>query len=406
MRFFLEALNQIFKSIMKKFNYLLYIILLFTVSNSNCKAQYKSATIQVKKEINARFLKLLDFPIDSVSIPRSINLSSGVLKKVKSKDWTSGFYAGNLWQIYKLTGDIRYKEKAAIWNAFIEKEKFNGGTHDMGFKVYCSFGKGLKVEDNPKYKKIIVKSAQTLITRFNAKIGAIRSWDHSKELFDYPVIIDNMLNLELLFEASKISGDPTFKNIAIQHANTTLKNHFRKDNSCYHVVDYDTLSYGVRKKATFQGFSDESSWARGQSWAVYGFTMAYRYTKNKKYLKQAEATAKYYINNKNMPEDGISYWDFNDTSIPNAPRDASSAAVMASALIELYSFTKNQAYLDYSNKVINALSSDKYLLNETVEAPFILNHSTGNWPKKDEIDQPIVYADYYFLEAIIRKQSL
>ena len=276
----------------------------------------------------------------------------------------------------------------------------------MGFKVYSSFGKGLTVVNNDKYKKIIVKSAQTLITRFNSKIGAIRSWDHSRELFDYPVIIDNMLNLELLFEASKISGDPTFRNIAIQHANTTLKNHFRKDNSCYHVVDYDTISNGVRKKATFQGFSDESSWARGHSWAVYGFTMCYRYTKNKEYLKQAEATAKYYINNINMPEDGIPYWDFKDPSIPNAPRDASSAAVMASALIELYNFTKDKSYLDYSNKVINTLSSDKYLLNSSVKAPFLLDHSTGNWPKKDEIDQPINYADYYFLEAIIRKQSL
>ena len=390
---------------MKKFNSLFYIIV-FTVVNFNCQAQYKPVSFEVKKEINARFSKLLDFPIDSVSIPRSMDCSTGVVKKVKSKDWTSGFYAGNLWQIYKITGDIRYKEKAALWNAFIEKEKFNNTTHDMGFKVYCSFGKGLKVEDNAKYKNIIVKSAQTLVTRFNPKIVAIRSWNHSKELFDYPVIIDNMLNLELLFEASKISGDSTFRNIAIQHANTTLKNHFRKDNSCYHVVDYDTISHGVRKKATFQGFNDESSWARGQSWAVYGFTMAYRYTKNKEYLKQAEATAKYYINYKTLPEDGISYWDFNDTSIPNAPRDASSAAVMASALIELYSFTKNQAYLDYSNKVINTLSSDKYLLNETVKGPFILNHSTGNWPKKDEIDLPIVYADYYFLEAIIRKQSL
>lgn len=390
---------------MKKFNTLFYIIL-FTTINFNCKGQYKPATIEVKKEINARFSKLLDFPIDSVAIPRSMDCSTGLVKKVKSKDWTSGFYAGNLWQIYKLTGDIRYKEKAALWNAFIEKEKFNNTTHDMGFKVYGSFGKGLAVENNEKYKNIIVKSAQTLISRFNPKIGAIRSWNHSKELFDYPVIIDNMLNLELLFEASKISGDSTFRNIAIKHANTTLKNHFRKDNSCYHVVDYDTVSHGVRKKATFQGFKDESSWARGQSWAVYGFTMSYRYTKNKEYLKQAEATAKYYINYKTLPEDGIPYWDFNDTSIPNAPRDVSSAAVMASALLELYTFTKNQAYLDYSNKVITTLSSDKYLLNDAVKGPFILDHSTGNWPKKDEIDQPIVYADYYFLEAIIRKQSL
>jgi unsaturated chondroitin disaccharide hydrolase len=390
---------------MKKFNSLFYIIL-FTTINFNCKAQYNPVTTSIKEEINSRFLKLLDFPIDSVSIPRSMVLSSGVVKKVKSKDWTSGFYAGNLWQIYNLTGDIRYKEKAALWNAFIEKEKFNNTTHDMGFKVYCSFGKGLMVEDNKKYKNIIVKSAQTLVTRFNTKIGAIRSWDHNKESWDFPVIIDNMLNLELLFEASKISGDKSFRKIAIQHANTTLKNHFRNDNSCFHVVDYDTISGKVRSRGTHQGFNNESSWARGQSWAVYGFTMAYRYTKNKEYLKQAEATAKYYLNYKTLPEDGIPYWDFNDTSIPNAPRDASSAAVMASALLELYTFTKNQAYLDYSNKVITTLSSDKYLLNDAVNGPFILDHSTGNWPKKDEIDQPIVYADYYFLEAIIRKQSL
>ena len=389
---------------MKKLLILTFISLFLSV-NQHSQAQNKSDKF-LNKNIRTRFSNLLDFPVDSVAIPRSMNISTGVYKKVKSKDWTSGFFPGTLWQIYQLTGEVKYKEKAAVWNAFIEKEKYNGTTHDIGFKVYGSFGKGLAVENNEKYKKIIVKSAQTLISRFNPKIGAIRSWDHSKELFDYPVIIDNMLNLELLFEASKITGDPTFKNIAIKHANTTLKNHFRKDNSCYHVVDYDTISHGVRKKATFQGFNDESSWARGQSWAVYGFTMCYRYTQNKEYLKQAEATANYYINNKNMPEDGITYWDFKDTSIPNAPRDASSAAVMASALIELYHFTNNKSYLDYSNKVINSLSSDKYLLNNSVKAPFLLDHSTGNWPKKDEIDQPINYADYYFLEAIIRKQSL
>ena len=390
---------------MKKCNFLLFIFL-FSLGALNCKAQLKPNSNLVNTEISARFSKLLDFPIDSIAIPRSMDLSSGVVKKVKSKDWTSGFFSGNLWQIYALTGDVRYKDKAILWNAFIEKEKFNNTTHDMGFKVFCSFGKGLKVQDNLNYKKIILRSAQTLVTRFNTKIGAIRSWDHNKEFFDFPVIIDNMLNLELLFEASKISGNNTFKNIAIQHANTTLKNHFRKDNSCYHVIDYDSITGKVKNKLTHQGFNNESSWARGQSWAVYGFTMAYRYTKNKEYLKQAEATAKYYINYKTLPKDGISFWDFNDTSIPNAPRDVSSATVMASALIELYSFTKNQVYLEYSNKILNTLSSDKYLLNDSVKGPFILDHSTGNWPKKDEIDQPIVYADYYFLEAIIRKQSL
>lgn len=390
---------------MQKFAYLFFIILLSAL-HINCQAQYKPTTLVISKEIKDRFQNILDFPIDSVAIPRSMNIFSGIVKTVPSKDWTSGFFSGNLWQMYQLTGEAKYKERAILWNAFIEKEKFNNRTHDMGFKVFCSFGKALAVENNIKYKNIIVKSAQTLSTRFNTKIGAIRSWDHNKELWDFPVIIDNMLNLELLFEASKISGDKTFENIAILHANTTLKNHFRKDNSCYHVVDYDTISGAPKNKVTHQGFTNESSWARGQSWAVYGFTMAYRYTKNKAYLKQAIATAKYYINYKTLPEDGIPYWDFNDTSIPNAPRDASSAAVMASALVELYSFTKNNAYLNYANKVINTLSSDKYVLKNTVNGPFILDHSTGNWPKKDEIDQPIVYADYYYLEAIIRKQSL
>ena len=210
----------------------------------------------------------------------------------------------------------------------------------MGFKVFCSFGKGLEVEENQHYKDVIIKSAKTLSTRFNAKVGAIRSWDFNKDIWEFPVIIDNMLNLELLFEATKISGDSTYHKIAVQHANTTLKNHFREDNSTVHVVVYDTITGKVKDKVTHQGFSKESSWARGQGWAIYGYTMAYRYTKDNAYLHQAEATANYFINNINMPEDGISYWDFNDPSIPNAPRDVSASTVVASALTELYGYTK------------------------------------------------------------------
>jgi rhamnogalacturonyl hydrolase YesR len=375
-----------------------------------CKTNVATQNHSNSQEVNAllqnRYLKLLEHPIDSTGFPRSMSIKTGVIKKVPSKDWTSGFFVGNLWQIYQLTGDVRFKERAAVWNAFMEKEKFNATTHDMGFKVYGSFGKGLEVADNTKYKAIIVKSAETLTTRFNNKVGSIRSWDFNKNIWEFPVIIDNMMNLELLFEATQFSGDAKFKNIAIQHANTTLKNHFRNDGSSYHVVVYDTISGAVKNKITFQGFKDDSSWARGQSWAVYGFAMCYRYTKDLAYLKQAEASANFFMNHKNLPEDGIPYWDFNDTSIPNAPRDASAAAVMASALIELYKYTKNEAYLNYSNKVIHTLSSNKYLLNDAVNGPFVLDHSTGNWPKNDEIDEPIIYADYYFLEAIIRKKAL
>jgi unsaturated chondroitin disaccharide hydrolase len=394
---------------MKRVKYLI-VMFVFTMFSMACKTNVATQNHPNSKEVNAllknRFQKLLEYPIDSIGFPRSMSIKTGVIKKVPSKDWTSGFFVGNLWQIYQLTGDSRFKERAALWNAFMEKEKFNATTHDMGFKVFGSFGKGLEVADNTKYKAIIIKSAETLTSRFNKKVGSIRSWDFNKNIWEFPVIIDNLMNLELLFEASKISGDAKFKNIAIKHANTTLKNHFRKDASCYHVVVYDTISGTAKNKVTHQGFKDDSSWARGQAWAVYGFTICYRYTKDSAYLKQAEATTNFFMNHKNMPEDGIPYWDFNDTSIPNAPRDASAAAVMASALIELYKYTKNETYLDYSNKVIQVLSSDKYLLNEAVNGPFILDHSTGNWPKNDEIDEPIIYADYYFLEAIIRKKAL
>ncbi|MFM9826503.1 glycoside hydrolase family 88 protein [Flavobacterium sp.] len=379
-----------------------FVLILF---NSNCQAQNNVYNATANKELNNRFVMLLETPIDSVGFPRSMSVKTGVIKKVPSKDWTSGFYVGNLWQLYTLTNDSKYKESAEKWIPFLEIEKFNGGTHDMGFKIYCSFGKGYEINHSEEYKKVIIKSANTLCTRFNKKIGSIKSWDN-RDKWDFPVIIDNMMNLELLFETSKLTGDDSYRKIAIQHANTTLKNHFRKDNSCYHVVGYDTITGKVKSKNTHQGYSDDSSWARGQSWAVYGFTMSYRYTKDKAYLKQAEATAQFFINHKNMPEDGIPYWDFNAPTIPNTTRDASAAAIMASALLELYGFTKKLDYLNYSNKVIRSLSSDKYVLNESVSGPFILDRTTGDWSKKAELDEPIIYADYYFLESIIRKQSL
>ncbi|WP_445733982.1 glycoside hydrolase family 88 protein [Mariniflexile sp.] len=375
---------------------------------SSCKSNVK---IEDEKTIDVllqhRYTKLLEYPIDSLSFPRSMTVKTGNIEKVPSSDWTSGFFVGNLWQLHKLTGNAAYKERAEKWNAFIEKEKFNDKTHDIGFKVFSSFGQGLTVEDdNQDYKNIIVQSAKTLSTRFNTTVGAIRSWDFNKDVWEFPVIIDNMLNLELLFEATKISGDSTYHNIAVQHANTTLKNHFRKDNSTYHVVVYDTITGKPKDKVTHQGFNNESSWARGQAWAIYGYTMGYRYTKDKAYLNQAEATANFFINHKNLPEDGIPYWDFNDPSIPNAPRDVSAATVVASAFIELYGFTKDDKYLNYSKKVLNSLNSSTYILSSEVNGPFILDHSTGNWPKNDEIDAPIVYADYYYLEAILRMKAL
>ncbi|WP_158845780.1 glycoside hydrolase family 88 protein [Algibacter sp. L1A34] len=385
------------------------LFLAITLTTLSCK---NKTEVQTNKSqhgsvpLEKRYKDLLQYNLDSLAFPRSLNIKTNTIKTILSKDWCSGFFPGNLWQIYELTENEAYKNKAKQWTAFVEKEKTNNRTHDMGFKIFCSFGNGLKHEENEEYKKVIVESAKTLSTRFNEHISSIRSWDFNKNVWQFPVIIDNMMNLELLFEATKISKDSSYYNLAVKHANTTLKNHFRPDNSCYHVVDYDTISFQPRMKVTHQGFNNESSWSRGQGWAIYGYTMAYRYTKDKRYLNQAEATANFFINHKNLPEDGIPYWDFNDPSIPNAPRDVSAGAIVSSALVELYGYTNNETYLNYSKKVVNSLKSKNYLLNEDIEAPFILDHSTGNWPKNDEVDEPIVYGDYYFLETLLRLKTL
>jgi hypothetical protein len=393
---------------LKKYYYFILIVG-FTMLFTACKSDVKEQTTAINNTnalLESRYQQLLNYPVDSLGFPRSMSLNPVDIHKVPSKDWTSGFFPGNLWQIYRLTNNEAYKNKAAEWTDFMENQKTNDKTHDMGFKIYCSFGEGLKVEDNQHYKDVIVESAKTLCTRYNEKIGSLRSWDFNQDIWEFPVIVDNMMNLELLFEATKISGDSTYYNIAVNHANTTLKNHIRPDNSFYHVVDYNPTTGAVRKLDTHQGFNKESAWARGQGWGIYGFTLCYRYTKDPAYLKQAEATAKFYMENPNLPEDGVPYWDFNDPAIPNAHRDASAAAVVTSALFELYSYTKNDEYLNFANKVLSNLNSTNYILDESINGPFILNHSTGNWPKNDEMDEPIVYADYYFLEALLRKKAL
>ena len=385
------------------------LMVLITIILSGCKSETKTdvnSASEVQSVLESRYHKLLEYPLDSLAFPRSYAHEKKQIKKVPSKDWTSGFFAGNLWQIYELTGNENFKNRAKAWTAFIEKEKHNNRTHDMGFKVFCSFGNGLKHENNQAYKDIIVESAQTLSTRFDESIGSIRSWDFNKDIWQFPVIIDNMMNLELMFEATKISGDSTYHDIAIKHANTTLKNHFREDHSTWHVLDYDTITKQPRLKVTHQGIADSSAWARGQGWAINGFTMMYRYTKDQKYLERAKATADFFINHKNLPADGIPFWDFNDPSIPNVSRDVSAAAVVASGLVELYGYTKNEAYLNYSKKVIKSIETMEYVLPAQFEAPFILDHSFGDWSKRSEMNEPIVYGDYYYLQTLIRLKAL
>jgi rhamnogalacturonyl hydrolase YesR len=335
--------------------------------------------------------------------PRTLS-PEGKLILVPSKDWTSGFFPGVLWFLFELTGDKKWESQARMYTANIEKEKLNGKTHDMGFKIYCSFGTGYRLTNDPKYKEVIIESAKTLSKRFNPKVGCIRSWDHNKDKWDFPAIIDNMMNLELLFAATKLTGDSSFYKIAVSHANTTMKNHFRPDFSSYHVIDYDTLTGKVLHRNTHQGFSDESSWARGQAWALYGYTMCYRETRDPKYLQQAENIASFILNHPNMPKDMVPYWDFNAPKIPDEPRDASAAAIIASALSELSTYSKNgSSYRKSADKLIESLTKN-YRSPIGENKGFILIHSTGSKPMNSEVDVPLTYADYYYLEALIRSK--
>ncbi len=329
-------------------------------------------------------------------------LDSGMLSLVNSRDWTSGFFPGQLWFLYEYTGKDKWKKAAEAYTGNIEREKTNGGTHDMGFKVYCSFGTGYRLTRDNHYKDVIVEAARTLSTRFNQTAGVIKSWDN-RTRWKYPVIIDNMMNLELLFAASHITGDRSFYNIAVSHANTTITNHFRKDFSSYHVVDYDTSNGAVLQRTTHQGYSDESAWSRGQSWGLYGYTMCYRETKNKEYLAQAEHIADYLLNHPNLPADKVPYYDYNAPGIPNEPRDASAAAVMASALYELSTFSKKgTTYKAAADKIIASLTRH-YRSKVGENKGFLLLHSTGSAPARSEVDVPLSYADYYYLEALLRR---
>lgn len=336
--------------------------------------------------------------------PRTLN-AKGELERVAARDWTSGFFPGQLWYIYEYTAKPEWAEQARRYTARLEGEKTNARTHDMGFKMYCSYGNGYRLTQDPAYKQILIESARTLSKRFKPAAGIIRSWDHHQDVWQCPVIIDNMMNLELLFAATRWTGDSTFYNIAVTHARTTMKNHFRPDFSSYHVVDYDTLTGQVRTRQTHQGYSHESAWARGQAWALYGYTLCYRETKDPAFLRQAEAIARFLLQHPRLPKDLIPYYDFDAPGIPNEPRDVSAATVMASALYELSTYAPKANYRSKADQILTNLSKT-YLAPAGSSHGFLLLHSTGSKPQNSEVDVPLIYADYYWLEALLRAKRL
>lgn len=343
---------------------------------------------------------------DLTKFPRSTN-PDGTLHTRAANNWVSGFFPGSLWYVYEYSNDLKFKEAAIKWTEALSEQQYNTGTHDVGFIVNCSYGNGKRLIGTEGYSPVIVQTAKSLSTRYLETVGCTKSWDWSKE-WEFPVIVDNMMNLELMFEASKISGDETYRNIAIDHANTTMENHFRPDYSSYHVVDYDPATGEVIERVTHQGYGAETAWARGQAWGLYGYVVCYRETKDEKYLKQADNIAEFILSHPRTPEDLIPYWDYDAPDIPNEPRDASAAAIIASALLELctYNHEKSSGYFNYAEKMLKSLASDKYLAEPGTNNNFILMHCTGHKPADSEIDVPLIYGDYYFLEALLRYKKL
>ena len=336
------------------------------------------------------------------------------LQTIRYDHWVSGFFPGLLWMLYENSGDEQLRRFAELYTERVEPAKKLTNTHDLGFMLYCSFGHGYRLTGNRHYLDVINEGTQSLLTRWNPKLGVIRSWDFGKQ-WQYPVIIDNMMNLEMLCFMSHVTSDRRYVKVAETHAKTTIKNHFREDNSTFHVVSYDTITGQPHAKNTVQGYADGSAWARGQAWGLYGYTMMYRETHHRLYLKQARKIATFLLNHPHLPSDGVPYWDYDapgieaGNSASKCLRDASAAAIMASALIELSQLDPGKMapkWLALAEKQLRTLSSPEYLAEEGEQGGFILKHGVGHMPEKREVDVPLTYADYYYVEALMRLKKL
>ncbi len=407
--------GEIIESV-KMIKYLIKLCLLCSVNLTLLllyNSAYGQSTFKVKTQIDycAQQAEKTSsvIPQNEQNLPRNIDNGKATWRFVTYHDWCSGFWPGVLWYLYEGTHDVKWKAEAEKFTGELAPLAYQPGfDHDLGFMVFTSFGNGYRLTQNPAYKKTILRTADSLATLFNPKVGTILSWPPMVKKMGWPhnTIIDNMINLEMLFWASKNGGGKKLYNIAVSHAETTMHNHFRSDYSAYHVIVYDTITGKKIKGITHQGYADNSMWARGQSWAIYGFTICYRETHKAEFLDFAQKVADIYL--KRLPADLIPYWDFDDSAIPNAPKDASAACVTASALLELSTFVtdpaKAKVYRRKAEQMLAILSSAQYQ-SRNVNSAFLL-HSTGHKPAGTEIDASIIYADYYYIEALLRLQKL
>ena len=384
----------------------IFIAIALIIVATGAKAQQK---VDVRKQLDLalkQYERMLAAHKDTTRIPHSM-YPDGSLRDMPGDWWCSGFFGGTLWYLYEYTKDNKWKNAADFWTMAVQKEQYNTTTHDLGFMIYCPFGNGYRITKNPVYKQVMLQGAKSLATRFDPDKGVIKSWETFKE-YNYPVIVDNMMNLDFLFWAAKATGDKKYYNIAVSHADSTLKNHFRPDYSSYHIVCYGPGGKVLAKK-TYQGYADESAWARGQAWALYGYTVMYRETHDKKYLNQAMGIAGFFLHHPNLPADKIPYWDFNAPNIPNEERDVSAGAIACSALLELCEYApkdKSKEYFAAAEQMLVSLSNPPYRNALGESGNFLLKHSVGFKPGKIEIDVPLIYADYYYVQALLRYQKL
>lgn len=392
---------------MKKSLVLLFALLVCSLPAGDLLAKGKVKVDQALEHVARQYLSMREQLNGATKFPKTYDKHTQRLITSNSEWWCSGFYPGTLFYLYEASGNKDIYAEGTRMLKLLEPEQYNVNTHDVGFMMYCSYGNANRIAPQPGYKDIIVNSARSLITRFNPVVGCIKS--HNRKADDFVVIIDNMMNLELLFEATQATGDSTFHDIAVKHADTTLKNHFRADNSLYHGLNYHPATGEIKHYQGGQGFSEKSAWSRGQAWGLYGYALMYRYTKDEKYLDQAIKIAEFTLNHPNMPKDLIPYWDYNAPNIPDALRDASAAAINCSGLLELSGYVseaQSRRYFKAAEKMLQTLSSPEYTAAIGTNGGFILKHSVGNIPSGTEVDMPLSYADYYYVEALCRYKSL
>ena len=372
-----------------------------------CHKQVKHALAELQQKDGS-----FDYTMEPRNILKGDKQKGWNCRKATPEEWCDGFWPGILWMDYQNTKDEAVRKAAEGYTESLKGIAYRPCyDHDIGFLMFCSYGKGYEVNHSQDYKNVILASADSLATLFNPIVGTILSWPREVKPRNWPhnTIMDNMMNLDMMFWAAKNGGNKLLYDLAVTHAKTTMQNHFRPDGSCYHVAVYDTISGDFVKGVTHQGYSDDSMWSRGQSWAIYGYTMVYRYTRNRMFLDFAQKVTDIYIKRlKETSDDFIPLWDMDDSrGTMGAPKDVSAACVVADALLELQQYVggeKSEEYKQFALQTLAQLSTSKYQSGKKNVA--FLMHSTGHHPAGSEIDASIIYADYYYLEALNRVKNI